>query len=386
MRNFSISGFLSRLLVPAVLLPVLASCGGSVKIDGTVKDAPSSEIVVKLLDVNQFNVLDTVSTDAGGHFSYKMDIEKGQPQFVYLFYRDTRIASLLLEKGDRVRVDSDTTGVFTVSGSDESMKLAQVEKDFSEFSTSFTALASRLDAADPDSDEASELKREMGRSYTEYYRSRVKYVMENPYSLTVVPVFYQMVGSLPVFGQDTDAIHFRNICDSLKSVYPDSKYVAALETEAKRRTDLLALKARIESAPQMDYPDLELPDVHSEKVKLSEVDAKVIMVHFWTSSNAAQKMFNLDVLKPIYKEFHSRGLEIYQVALDVDKALWARTVRDQGLEWINVCDGLGGNSPAVLMYNIGALPATFIISDGELVDGKGVDLASLRKLLSGLLR
>ena len=176
MRNFSIKGFLSRVLVPAVLLPVLASCGGQVRIDGTVKNAPSSEVIVKLLDVNQFNVLDTVSTDAGGHFSYKMDIEKGQPQFVYLFYRDTRIASLLLEKGDRVRVDSDTTGVFTVSGSDESLKLAQVEKDFSEFSTSFTALASRLDAADPDSDEASELKREMGRSYTEYYRSRVKYM------------------------------------------------------------------------------------------------------------------------------------------------------------------------------------------------------------------
>lgn len=363
-----------------------ASCGKTARIDGQVQDLQGGDVVVKLLDVNTYNVLDTVSVDASGKFSYRFRPEKGQPDFVYIFHNDTRIASLLLQQGDKVHINADTLGNYTVEGSPESIKLAGVEKDFADFTSGFTVLAERLDGLDAASSEAASVRRAMGKAYTDYYRSRVKYIMENSRSLTVVPVLYQTVGALPVFGQETDAIHFRNICDSLKSVYPDSKYVAALETEAKRRTDLLALKARIESAPQMDYPDLELPDVHSEKVKLSEVDAKVIMVHFWTSSNAAQKMFNLDVLKPIYKEFHSRGLEIYQVALDVDKALWARTVRDQGLEWINVCDGLGGNSPAVLMYNIGALPATFIISDGELVDGKGVDLASLRKLLSGLLR
>lgn len=363
-----------------------ASCGKTARIDGQVQDLQGGDVVVKLLDVNTYNVLDTVSVDASGKFSYRFRPEKGQPDFVYIFHNDTRIASLLLQQGDKVHINADTLGNYTVEGSPESIKLAGVEKAFADFTSGFTALAERLDGLDAASSEAASVRRAMGKAYTDYYRSRVKYIMENSRSLTVVPVLYQTVGALPVFGQETDAIHFRNICDSLKSVYPDSKYVAALETEAKRRTDLLALKARIESAPQMDYPDLELPDVHSEKVKLSEVDAKVIMVHFWTSSNAAQKMFNLDVLKPIYKEFHSRGLEIYQVALDVDKALWARTVRDQGLEWINVCDGLGGNSPAVLMYNIGALPATFIISDGELVDGKGVDLASLRKLLSGLLR
>ena len=363
-----------------------ASCGKTARIDGQVQDLQGGDVVVKLLDVNTYNVLDTVSVDASGKFSYRFRPEKGQPDFVYIFHNDTRIASLLLQQGDKVHINADTLGNYTVEGSPESIKLAGVEKDLADFTSGFTALAERLDGLDAASSEAASVRRAMGKAYTDYYRSRVKYIMENSRSLTVVPVLYQTVGALPVFGQETDAIHFRNICDSLKSVYPDSKYVAALETEAKRRTDLLALKARIESAPQMDYPDLELPDVHSEKVKLSEVDAKVIMVHFWTSSNAAQKMFNLDVLKPIYKEFHSRGLEIYQVALDVDKALWARTVRDQGLEWINVCDGLGGNSPAVLMYNIGALPATFIISDGELVDGKGVDLASLRKLLSGLLR
>lgn len=364
----------------------VASCGKTVRISGTVKDLGKGEVIVKLLDVNIYKVLDTLTSDASGRFSYRMEVEKGQPEFVYLYHNDTKIASMLLEKGDRVSVTADTLGNYEVSGSDESRRLAQVEKDFSDFSVKFADLAGKLDGLDPSTEEAAGIRRQMGRAYTDYYRSRVKYILENSHSLTSIPVLYQTIGgTLPVFGQATDAIHFKNISDSLSAVYPDSRYVRSLQAEAKRRTDLLSLSVRLENAPEMSYPDLELPDVNSTKVKLSEVDAKVILLHFWSAADAAQKMFNQDVLKPLYRDFHSRGLEIYQVALDTDKAMWARTVKDQGLEWINVCDGLGSASPAVLLYNLGKLPVSFVISGGELVDEPLSDAASLRKLLNSLL-
>lgn len=373
----------AALLVMAVSV---VSCGKSARISGSVKDLQKGDVIVKLLNVNTYNVLDTITSDASGHFSYKLKMEKGQPEFVYLFHNDTKIASLLLEGGDKVSVSADTLGNYSVSGSEESQKLAQVEKDFADFTAGFTALADKLSTLDASSAEAAELRRQMGKSYTDYYRSRVKYIMENSHSMTVIPVLYQTVGAnLPVFGQVTDAIHFKNVCDSLSSVYPDSKYVKSLESEAKRRTELLSLNVRLQNAPQLSYPDLELPDVNSEKIKLSEVKAKVVLVHFWSAADAAQKMFNLDVLKPIYRDFHSKGLEIYQVALDADKAMWARTVKDQKLDWINVCDGLGANSPAIVLYNLGKLPVTFVISDGELVNESLSDEASLRRLLNKLL-
>ena len=74
------------------------------------------------------------------------------------------------------------------------------------------------------------------------------------------------------------------------------------------------------------------------------------------------------------------------MSLDVDKALWATTVRAQELPWTNVCDSRGAQSPYVSLYNLAAVPAAFIIADGELVDGKIVDEASLRKLLDDLLK
>lgn len=375
----------NKILFALAATLALASCGSKAGIDGTIADAPSSEVIVKLLNINRYEVLDTVKTDAAGRYSYKVNVEKGQPEFVYVFYKDTKVASLLLEAGDAVKVESDTLGNFSVTGSEESVKLAQIEKDYAAAVTTMADIAARMEKASDDV--AAGLRRELGQEYVKYYRSRVKYVMENINSLTIVPVFFQNFSAdLPVFAQSTDAIHFTNAADSLELVYPDSKYVKALRAEAQRRYGYLEIATRLGSATEIGYPDIELPNVNAEKVRLSSVDSKVVMIYFWSASDAAQKMFNLDFLKGIYEDYHDKGFEIYQVALDPDKAAWARVVKEQNLPWINVCDSRGSASPYVMTYNISAVPAAYIISGGELVDGQIVDEKSLRKLLDKLTR
>ena len=375
----------SRIFASAAVVLAAASCSNVAKIDGNVEQAASSEVIVKLLNVNRFETLDTVAVDASGRFSYDVEIKEGQPEFVYLFHGDRKIASLLLSEGEKVSVKADTLGNWTVSGSEESEKLAQVEKDFATVSSKIDALASQMEGASDA--QIAELNKKITQEYIAYYRDRVKYVMQNSKSLTVVPVFYQVLGeSLPVFGQLTDGIHFSNICDSLATVYPSSRYVQTLRKEAQARKDQMTLNARIGAAEEIGFPDINLPDAKGEKVRLSDVEAKVILVHFWTPSEPSQKMFNLDVLKPVYDDYHKKGFEIYQVALDTDKAGWANVLKEQNLPWINVCDGLGAGSPYVLLYNIGALPSTFIIADGELVDGEVMDEKSFRKLLDKKLK
>jgi hypothetical protein len=89
----------------------------------------------------------------------------------------------------------------------------------------------------------------------------------------------------------------------------------------------------------------------------------------------------------VYEEFHGKGLEIFQVALTQDKAVWATTVRSQGLPWICVNDGLGYASvSASTMYNVTVLPMAFLIVDGKLVPAKVSDKASLRKTLAKYLK
>lgn len=350
---------------------LLAACSPKASIDCTVAQAPQGEFIIRQLNVNSFSVLDTVKADASGRFVYRLEVAKGEPEFVYVFRGETRIAALLLEAGERAIVTADTLGTYTVTGSEGSSMLQEVE-------SASAAFAEEINATDDPA--------VMSRAYVKYYRERVKYVLSNPYSLTIVPVlFEQLDANSPVFSQYTDAVHFRRASDSLKTVYPDSKYVKALAREATRREQMLNLNYKIANAPQLNYPELVLPDTNGEKVTLSSVDAKVVLLHFWTPSDASHKILNLDVLLPVYKEYHSKGLEIYAVAVDPDKASWAGVVKAQKLPWINVNDGLGTASPALRSYNITSIPASFLLSaDGvnaTAIDGEKGLRQELAKML-----
>lgn len=363
------------LVITALAALALSSCSDKATINGTLTGAADTDVIVKQLSGSALEVLDTVRTDASGAYSCKIEVEKGQPLFVYLYKGDTKVASLLLQNGDKVKVVSDTLGRYSVEGSAESESLRQIEEDFSAFLGRIAA-----DAAAGDNAAAS-------KDYVEYYRGRMKYVVEHSKSLTAIPVLYQKVNEdFPVFSQPTDAILFQSIHDSLATVYPDSKYVSALGDEAARRYNVFEINQRLLGASESSYPDLNLPSVDGKKVKLSEVDSKVVVVYFWQAADGAQKMFNQDVMIPLYKEYHSKGLEIYSVSLDTDKAVWASTVKTQELPWINVCDGLGAASPAVTLYNITrGLPVAYVIADGTLSPDVITSAASLRKAVSSRL-
>lgn len=361
MRNFSIA-------VLAAL--VLASCTGGARIDCTVSDAPKAQLIVRQLDVNSYKTLDTVRTNAAGHMRYTVPVAAGEPEFVYIFYKDTRIASLLLNAGDVVTVTTDTLGHSNISGSEESVKLAQTEAASSRFWSRM--LAGTTSA-------------EVSRAYIDHYRESVKYVLENPRSLTVVPVlFEQLDPQTPLFNQYTDAILFRQAADSLMAVYPDSRFVKALDKEAARREQVLKVGNLVANAPRSGYPDVELPNTEGRKVSLSSLDAKAVLVHFWDSSVAAQKMFNLDVLVPLWNKWNPRGLEIYAIDVNPDKAVWASVVRAQNLPWVNVNGGYA-TVQAVSLYNVAGTPTSFLIADGTLTTTTvgGVDAISreLAKIL-----
>lgn len=379
MKKYSILSFTAAFALLTV------ACTPKAEIDALVEDGAEKDVIVKLLDVNQLTVLDTVRTDAEGKFVYKRKIEKGQPEFIYLYYGEKKIASLLLEEGDKVEVVTDTAGIWSVSGSENCDKLYQVESDFADVANKFIVISDMMEGASEA--RTMELGKQLRQIYVDYYRHCVKYVLENSHSLTAIPVCTQVIADgLPVFGQVTDAITFSRVADSLETVYPDSKYVKAFRKEANSRMDYLSLTTRLSSAEPVSYFDIELPDINAQKRKLSDVDAKVVMIHFWTASQPEQSRMNVDALAQIYNDYHSRGFEIYQVALDIDKAGWAAVVKEQNLPWINVCDSKGSASEYVGKYNINVLPVSFFLAKGELVDAKVSDEKSLRQLLDKLLK
>lgn len=359
-----------KIIALALSVLALASCADKAQFKGVLTGAPDRQIVVKELAVNVYNVLDTIRTSADGTFSYKLDVAEGQPEFVYLYYGDTRVAALLLEKGEKAEIVADTLGNYTVSGSEGSEKLLQVEKAYADF------VRSMVSTEDP---------KALTQIYVKHYRESIKYLMENPFSMTIVPVLFEKVNNLPVFSQVSDALHFRRAADSLATVYPESAFVKALDAEATRRQNELQLNSMLNGAPERSFPDFSAPDINGNKIALSDVDAKAILFHVWDASDAAQKMFNNEILLPLYEDFHSKGLEIYSVCIS-GKAEWAGVVKAQNLPWINVNDGRGAASPVVILYNIDRTPTTLVIAKGELFTEPISGLDDLRAKLNVILR
>lgn len=362
----------SKILAGALALLAFSACSdNTATISGQIAGGADAEIVVKMLDVNSYVAVDTLKTDAEGRFKTKLDVQKGQPAFVYVYHEDDKLASLLLEQGDNVNVKADMSGNWTVEGSEESQKLQDVE-------TAYMQFVNDLYAAQNDN--------ALYQTYVAYYRDRIKYVISNPYSLTVIPVLYQDFDGVPVFAQQTDAFVFKNAVDSLKTVYPGSKYVKALEAEAKSRLNLLEINNRIEAAEQRGYPELVMSDINGKKVSLDDVDAKVKLVYFWSSAVPEHNLFNQEILIPIYNDYHSKGFEIYAVAVDIDKIEWAATVKGQKLPWINVNDGLGNASPALGNFGVQSLPTFYLIEDGVILTRPIQGEKALRAELTKMLR
>lgn len=346
MKNFS-------LLIAAVAFAAVVSCTGGASVRGVLEGVSDGTVILKELSTGR---ADTVKVSPSGVYKARFAVK--DPEFVYISRGDRQIAPLLLMKGDRVRVSSDSLGHgLVIEGSEESLKLSGLEKEYAEFNAAFSACEDAASAA---------------KLYVEYYRSRVAYVLNNPKSLTSVQVLFQKAPSeVPVFNQLTDALIMSNVADSLSSVYPHSPFVVSLRKEAELRTKQLELSSRLRDASVQAFPEIELPDITGSTRKLSEVEAKVVMLYFWTAT-AGQNMFNTASLIPLYEKYHSKGFEIFAVSLDTGKTEWATSVKEQKLPWINVCDTKGPASTFARIYNVSSVPYAFFILDGEIDAGASV--------------
>ena len=89
---------------------------------------------------------------------------------------------------------------------------------------------------------------------------------------------------------------------------------------------------------------------------------------FWASGNEASIQSLCLQLKSTYKRYHERGFEVYAISLDNNKINWMNAMDFNEFDWINVSELSYPDSRANLLYNVTALPTTFLINrEGDIV-------------------
>ncbi|MFK5855720.1 MAG: TlpA disulfide reductase family protein [Bacteroidota bacterium] len=118
-------------------------------------------------------------------------------------------------------------------------------------------------------------------------------------------------------------------------------------------------------------PEIELPTVDGDDLKLSQLKGKIVLINFWAAwcapcrSKAPELVEVLNNYKDSDFDDGETGFEIFSVSLDRNEIAWKNAIEKDGIgDFINVGDMKGWKSLAAITYNIKSIPSSILL-DGE---------------------
>jgi peroxiredoxin len=330
---------------------------------------------------------DTVVTNAKGEFRLRVALPDGQPTIFNLRCGDEMIP-LLLSPRERVNIMSlGNLDGYRVSGSRESELVWSLHRILSDGATALDSISGHWTMGTPDSEQRQQLARSYYDKYLRIKRQQIGFIVENSSSLAAVYALYQRLpGDDVLFNGTNDYVYYRMVADSVGRRYPDSRYVRALEKEVATRAAERDLQNRIagQGIAEIDYPEVDLPNMYGQRVKLSSLAGKVIVLDFWMATDTGARLRNAD-MKELWSAYADAGLAIYQVSADTSRPLWVNAVQEQKLPWVTVCDFRGEATAPLRVYNVTSLPANFVIDRNGNIVGKNLFGDALEKKIKELL-
>lgn len=121
--------------------------------------------------------------------------------------------------------------------------------------------------------------------------------------------------------------------------------------------------------------DLSYNNPNGEKMSLSKIKDKLVLIDFWASWCGPCRRENPNLVDA-YRKYNKtkfkdgNGFEIYSLSLDKNKDAWLKAINQDQLFWEYHVSDLGGwQSEGSNKYNIRSIPSNV------LVNGKGIIIA-----------
>jgi len=282
-------------------------------------------------------------------FSFEFDLDR-EDIFKLKFSQQNYLA-LVIKPGDKITLtlNPDAIGVNPkIDGSSQSARIYSLENNmaaFKKMQDSLSALYSATLATDADK------KKQIENEYN---------MLEAQKSIILSSVISDNIGDLVnlFFIERLEIDQYYPLYEKVDSaIYEKYKYNQAVES---LHTKIASGKA---TAVGSVAPEIKLPTPEGEMLSLYSIKGKVIIIDFWASWCRPCRMENPNMTK-LYADFHDKGLEIFGVSLDKDKAAWIKAIADDKLIWKHVSDLKYWQSEAAKLYGVGSIPSMFVL-DGE---------------------
>mgnify|MGYP001076083330 CR=1 FL=1 len=133
-------------------------------------------------------------------------------------------------------------------------------------------------------------------------------------------------------------------------------------------------------------PNFTAPKADGELLSLNDIKGKATIIDFWASWCKPCRVENPNVVR-VYEKYHEKGLEIISVSLDRNgqKERWLKAIEDDNMNWHHVSSLKFWNEPVAKMYNVSAIPATFILDENGVIVAKKLRGQALEDQIASML-
>ncbi|MCM1452124.1 MAG: thioredoxin family protein [Clostridium sp.] len=334
---------------------ILAACSGNKgwTVSGKIQD-PVQGVKVAVDGFGPLGTwynIDSVEVSKNGDFKYRAFQGSPYPDVYRLTYGGKSVY-FPIDSLEFVKVTASAANFdkdYELSGSDLAAQLMAVDK-----------LISAAAAKDPNASSDAALKRQLA-----------EIALSDTIGITSYYLINKTIAGKPIFsdGDKNDVRLIGAVANKFAQRLPNDPRTAFLTQRflaARKSLGMGAQNTTVVEVPEMGLIDIDLYDVKGKKQTLSDLakSKKITVLSFTAYSLDASTPYNIELNK-VFEKYP--GLGIYQVAFDADEAQWAKSAAN--MPWTAVRYDPTKGDTLLRLYNVGALPATFIINgDGDLVE------------------
>lgn len=114
-------------------------------------------------------------------------------------------------------------------------------------------------------------------------------------------------------------------------------------------------------------PEFQSKSTEGKMIDVKSYKGKYTLVDFWASWCGPCRQESPTLVR-LYNTYKDKGFDILSVSIDTDDAKWRNAIKKDGYTWQNVSELNGYAGPTPVLYNVSAIPNSFLLDkDGKII-------------------
>lgn len=343
---------MKRLIYIILTSVVFIACKDQDKftINGNFKNAtPQSKVYLYSLDkANPLAIDSTVLSEKGAFvFSY--------PSAEVNFFKITAGNNeymIIAKNGDQISLDADLNDQsmrYSISGAEEADKLETLNVTKNKHIAKINEVQKKFDdlvAKNPD--QRDEIMEQIRPEYTSEIETLNKEILKFAQNNTESLAGFYAINLLSPSEYEVEMVAYS---DKIKSSFNNNPAV----------TEFLVRMAKLKTVQiGQTAPAFTINSIDGKPMSLSDFKGKYVLLDFWASWCQPCRQENPNVVKA-YNTYKDKNFTVFGISLDKDKAAWKQAIQADQLTWPHAGELMDFEGAVVKLYQIEAIPSSFII-------------------------